>query len=112
MKKPNGIVIYRGPSMLDGAPIVCIATGLETGSSNGKTGGGLIQTWIIREDQSPTEAVNSGADASVCGGCRHRGSIVDGKNVDRSCYVTIFQAPLNVYKSYHRGIYPWSTKAN
>jgi hypothetical protein len=114
-KKPNGVVIYRGPSMLDGAPIIAIATGLENGSNNGKTGGGLIQTWIIREDVSPTDAVNSGDDGSVCGsgehGCRHRGKIVDGKNVGRSCYVTVFQAPLNVYKSYHRGIYPMVPEA-
>ena len=104
--KPNGVVIYRGPSELDGKPIVVIATGLAKASSNSKTGGDLIQTWILREDLSPTEAVNSGADESICGDCIHRGQIVDGKNVGRSCYVTIFQAPLNVWKSFHRGIYP------
>lgn len=106
MPKPNGVVIYRGPSMLDGQPIVAIATGLASGSNNEKTGAGLIQTWIIREDVSPTDAVNSGADASICGDCPHRGDIVDGRNVNRSCYVTVFKAPLNVWKSYHRGIYP------
>ena len=108
MKQPNGIVLYRGPSMLDGAPIVVIATGLASKSLNEKTGD-LIQTWIIREDVSPTVAVNTGADASICGTCPHRGRIVDGRNVGRSCYVTIFQAPLNVWKSYHRGIYPAAT---
>jgi hypothetical protein len=102
----NGAVIWRGPSMLDGAPIVVIATGLEKASNNEKTGGGLIQTWILREDVSPTDAVNSGADASICGACPHRGTIVDGKNVGRSCYVTVFQAPLNVWKTYKRGGYP------
>ena len=101
----NGTVIYRGPSMLDGAPIIAIATGLTQGSSNAKTGD-LIQTWILREDVSPTDAVNSGDDASICGTCPHRGTIENGKNIGRSCYVTIFQAPLNVWKSYHRGIYP------
>ena len=105
MTKPNGVVIYRGPSMLDGAPIVVIATGLTKGSSNEKTGD-LIQTWILREDVSPIEAVNTGADASICGTCPHRGRIEDGRNVGRSCYVTVFQAPLNVWKSYHRGLYP------
>jgi hypothetical protein len=94
--------------MLDGAPIVVIATGLASKSLNEKTGD-LIQTWIIREDVSPTVAVNTGADASICGTCPHRGRIVDGRNVGRSCYVTIFQAPLNVWKSYHRGIYPAAT---
>jgi hypothetical protein len=102
---PNGLVIYRGPSMLDGAPIVVIATGLGKASTNGKTGD-LVQTWILREDISPAEAVNTGADSSICGTCPHRGTIEDGKNVGRSCYVTIFQAPRNVWETYHKGRYP------
>ena len=105
---PNGVVIYRGPSMLDGSPIVIIATGFAQKSNNDKTGN-MIQTWILREDINPVEAARTGADSTVCADCKHRGTVVeiDGvlKNVDRSCYVTLFQAPLNVWKSYHRGIY-------
>jgi hypothetical protein len=112
MKKPNGVVLYRGPSMLDGAPIVVIATGIAKRSRNGKTGD-IVQTWILREDMSPKDAVNSGDDASICGNCPHRGTLVTvikngvevTKNVNRSCYVTIFQAPRNIWSSYHRGIY-------
>jgi hypothetical protein len=102
----NGAVIWRGPSLLDGAPIVVIATGLGSRASRNEKTGGLIQTWIIREDVSPVDAVNSGADASVCGACPHRGEVIDGRNVGRSCYVTVFQAPLNVWKTYKRGGYP------
>lgn len=98
----NGVVLYRGPSKLDGKPIVVIATGLKAKSNNAKTGD-MIQTWILREDISPTEAVKNGEDYSICGSCPHRG---DGTGKGRSCYVTLFQAPLNVWKSYHRGIYP------
>lgn len=101
---PNGLVIYRGPSMLDGAPIVVIATGFDKASSNVKTGG-QIQTWILREDMSPQAAIDAGLDSSICGACPHRGVVVGGKNEGRSCYVTIFQAPRNVWESYHRGIY-------
>lgn len=104
-KSPNGYVIYRGPSQLDGAPIIVIATGLASNSRNTKTGA-MVQTWIMREDISPIEACHTGADASICGDCRHRGKIVDGKNIDRSCYVAVFQAPRNVWESYHRGLYP------
>ena len=104
MTNPNGVILYRGPSMLDGAPIVVIATGIAKGSRNGKTGD-IVQTWILREDINPMDAVQSGADASICGACPHRGQIVEGRNVNRSCYVTIFQAPRNVWSSYHRGIY-------
>ena len=105
MSTPNGFILYRGPSMIDGSPIVAIATGLQgKASRNGKTGE-LVQTWIIRDDMSPTEAVAIGADSAICGACPHMGQIVDGRNVNRSCYVTVFQAPLSVYKAYKRGIY-------
>ena len=105
MSKPNGYIIYRGPSMLDGQPIVAIATGFSKGSTNSKTGGGLIQTWILADGVEPHKAIHTGQDSTVCGDCPHRGRIVDGKNVGRSCYVTTFQAPLTVYKAYKRGRY-------
>lgn len=101
-KQPNGVVLYRGPSQLDGAPIVVIATGTARSSRNAKTGG-EIQTWIIREDISPIDAVKSGADVSICGDCKHRGN---GDGTNRSCYVTVFQAPLVVWKAYRKGLYP------
>ena len=101
--KTNGIVIYRGPSMIDGKPIICIATGLRASSNNEKTGD-MIQTWILREDVAPMEAVKTGQDSSICGGCVHRG---DGKTgAGRTCYVRVYQAPGNVWKSFHRGNYP------
>jgi hypothetical protein len=100
----NGAIIYRGPSMLDGAPIVVVATGLDGKFRNSKTGA-LVQTWIMRDDVSPVEAVKSGLDASICGGCAHRGTIEAGKNVGRSCYVKVFQAPLVVWKTAKAGKY-------
>ena len=104
MAKPNGAVLWRGPSQIDGKPVLLIVTGLNKSSRNGKTGE-LLQTWIIREDIDPITAANNGEDKSICGSCIHRGKVIDGKNVGRTCYVTLFQAPLNIYKSYHRGIY-------
>jgi hypothetical protein len=101
---PNGLVVYRGPSMLDGAPIIVIATGMVLDSVNGKTGA-LIQTWIIREDVSPGAAAHSGEDASICGACPHRGVVIDGRNHGRACYVNLAHAPRNIFESYHRGIY-------
>jgi hypothetical protein len=102
----NGVILWEGPSEIDGKPIVVIATGIKGRSSrNGKTGD-LIQTWILRQDIAPHEAVHTGDDESICGKCPHRGEIVDGKNVSRSCYVTVFQAPLSVWKTYRAGKYP------
>ena len=89
--------------MLDGAPIVVIVTGLN-GSNNVKTGA-TVQTWIIRDDISPMDAINSGKDSSICGDCVHRGDIVDGKNKGRSCYVAAWQAPTNIFKTMKAGKY-------
>lgn len=102
MKKPPGVVLYDGPSILDGEPIIVIAT---FQSQNAKTGN-MLQTWIMRKDIHPEEARHAGADVSVCGDCPHRGIIKDGRNIQRSCYVAIEKAPSNIWKSFHRGSYP------
>ncbi len=95
-KKPTGYVLYRGPSLLDGAPIVAIAI---TGSSNRKTGN-MVQTYILRDDVSPCDALKSGADASICGDCKHRPAL------GGACYVVVPQGPTSVWKTYKRGAYP------
>ena len=64
----NGVLLWRGPSPVDGAPIMCILTGLQSPSVNGKTGP-MLQTWIMREDIPPHHAQRGGEDSSVCGGC-------------------------------------------
>lgn len=100
----NGAVIWTGASMIDRAPIMVIATGLKASSRNAKTGN-LIQTWIVRADVNPVAATKTGDDFSICGTCPHRGTVADGKNVGRSCYVTVFQAPRNVWETAQRGKY-------
>ena len=104
MKRPthNGAVLWRGPSRLDGSPIVAIITGLRTASANPKTGD-MLQTWILRSDIHPTDAIRTGADASICGGCPHRAQ--PGSGV-RTCYVLPF-AFNSVFDGFRRGIYPF-----
>lgn len=91
--------------MLDGSPIVAIATGIGTASRNAKTGA-MVQTYIIRADMHPIDAVRSGADAAICGDCRHRG---DGTGKERSCYVTLYRGPGQVWRSLQRGSYAAAT---
>lgn len=108
-KAPNGAVIYRGPSRIDGASIAVIITGLSGASANGKTGD-MVQSWILRDDVDPITALRNGLDSSICGGCPHRPKRYDGaKYFQRSCYVNVAQAPLNVWKTYKRGRYPAMT---
>lgn len=92
----SSTILYEGASLLDGKPIVVIAT---DSSSNRKTGG-MVQTWIMRADIEPHTALKTGDDSSVCGDCPHRPA--NGG----ACYVTVFQAPLAVYRAYKRGRYP------
>lgn len=80
---------------------VVIATGFETPTANVKTGD-MIQVWILRRDINPIEANHSNKDRAICGDCPLRGD--HGKG--RTCYVTLSQAPLAVFKAYQAGNYP------
>lgn len=100
MKNIKGLTLYKGASKVDGSPIVVIAT---LSSKNVKTGN-MIQTWIIREDMHPSEAVNLGADKSVCGSCPHR------HHTGGACYVIPAQALGHIYRAYKNGLYPMYDK--
>lgn len=97
-KKISGYILEETVSVIDGAPIVVIAT-MKT--VNAKTGN-MVQVWILRSDMTPTEAVKSNCDISICGNCPHR---ANGSVKERTCYVTVFQAPLAIFKAYKRGNY-------
>lgn len=94
--KPTGAVIYRGPSLIDGQPIVVVAIHK---SRNEKTGN-MVQTYIMREDVAPLAALKTGEDSSVCGNCKHR-PILGG-----ACYVNVGQGVRAVWDAYKRGRYP------
>ena len=103
----NGVVFYRGRSTIDGGPIVGIMTGTRTRSTNPKTGD-MLQTWILRPDMHPVEALATGADASICGDCPYRphGDALPGKRFGRRlCYVNIM-GPASVYRTFIAGRYP------
>lgn len=91
-----GFVLYGGPSRINGAPIVVVAT---LTSENHKTGN-MIQTWILSASEKPHQALQSGADDAVCGDCPLRPANSGG------CYVATHQAPLQVYVNWKAGKYP------
>jgi len=105
-------IIYKGPSLLDGKPIVAIAT---WSNRNTKTGA-VVQTYILRSDINPLEASKTGEDFSICGDCTMRGEVNDDPKrkqaKGRRCYVNLGQGVLIVYKSFLRGVYDMAnTKA-
>jgi len=94
----KSFIVWEGPSELDGKLIVLIAT--SGGSIKNRKTGGMVQTYILRSDMPPNEALRAGEDASICGDCKHRSG---------SCYVRVEQGPLVVWKAYKRGSYPKAT---
>ncbi len=99
MSKPDGLIIYDGPSTIDHERIVVIATGFKR-SKNKKTGS-VIQTWILVANQGPFDAAESGDDYSICGDCKHRHF--------RSCYVNLAHGPAHVWDAWKRGKYTPAT---
>lgn len=105
------MVFYAGPSLLDGAPIIGIITGLRQSkglkSENPKTAD-LVQTWILRADVAPHEALHSGEDASICGECPLRPYLAKGTGKPL-CYATCSggrAAIVNLWRSYAMGNIP------
>lgn len=91
---PTGYLLHAG--QVNGRPFVAIAT-LET--DNPKTGD-MVQVWFLLRDVHPVAAVQDGTDAeTVCSGC----PFASGKG----CYVNVGQAPLSIWKAFHRGAYPF-----
>ena len=110
MKQQNSI-IYKGPSLIDGSPIVVIAI---VKSSNRKTGD-MVQTYILCDNGlDPMENSKLGNDFSICGNCKHRGEALTPAHPDfgrykmakgRTCYVALFQGVLITRKHYKKGGY-------
>lgn len=93
-----GVILYQGPSLIDGAPIVVIANRIVSDSDNVKTGA-MVQTFILRQDMRPLDAARLGYDYSICGHCPHRPSNAG------SCYVNIGRSVESVYGAFMRGRY-------
>jgi len=130
---PRGAIVYRGPSLIDGEPIVVVVTGIRGSSRNSKTSGArpLAQSYIVptamldgitgstvkgarRADYHAwTRNLRGGCDAGACGSCGKRPALAAG--VDASslptdpCYVR--NGPPEVARAIVRGAYPDATPA-
>lgn len=97
------MLVWRGVSQLDGVtPLVVLAT-FDTrdgdhSSANTKTGG-MVQTYILRDDIAPLDALKSGADTAICGVCPHKSIAAGGSG---ACYVNVGQAPRSTWLAYVR----------
>lgn len=98
------MIIYEGPSLIDGAPIVVVLTGAAGRKSSNHKTGPMVQAWILRADADPVAAIRSGDDVSICGDCPHR-SQMPGTLRKRTCYVNM-AGPHGVFDAFARGRYP------
>ena len=109
MKNFLGYIAYEGPSEIDGAPIVVIVNRIDQDSENEKTGA-LVQTFIIRSDVAPTDALKTGQDESICGDCIHRPKLAS-ETGEAPCYVNVGRSVLSVFNAYKRGRYTYADNA-
>lgn len=93
------MIVYKGPSQLNGKPILAIIT---LGSENRKTGP-MAQMWIVPQRKAPVTNVNEGLDDSVCGDCKQR------RSLGGACYVNIGHGPQAVWHAWRRGSYKDNT---
>lgn len=105
-KQARNAIIYRGPSLIDGKPIIAVAT---LSGANRKTGR-MVQTYILRSDIEPMAANKSGEDYSICGSCPFRGTPTTDPNrklaEGRKCYVVMAQGVRVVWDAVCRNVYP------
>jgi hypothetical protein len=109
MTSPLGYIAYEGPSLIDGRPIVVVVNKIDDASDNEKTGA-LVQSFIIRSDVPPVQALQTGDDVSICGQCPHR-PILARENGQAPCYVNVGRSVRSVYEAYKRGRYQRATTA-
>ena len=118
-KKIPGVILWRGASAIDGAPIVLVANRFDAKSGNDKTGA-MVQTWILPDPHAagiectgsrPAKIMawlKDTAAQSICGDCPHawQYNVATGQNEKGTCYVREYQAPAATLGGVYRGAYP------
>lgn len=94
-----GFRAWEGPSPLTGAPTTLVIT---PRSHNTKTGP-MAQAWLLLRDVEPFEALKTGGDRAICGDCVHRAGET------RTCYVSLFHGPVQIWRTLKAGRYPLLT---
>ena len=74
------MILYEGPSLLTGEPIVVIATV----DGNPKIGEQMLCTYVLLQGILPSVAANQARDAGICGDCKWR-----ARDGERFCYVRL-----------------------
>ena len=117
--KLAGVILWRGESLIDGAPIVLVANKFAANSANDKTGS-MIQSFILPDPHAAGIECNGSRPAkinawlaatggkSICGDCPHAWQFdaASGQYRKGSCYVIEYQSPAATLGAVFRGSYP------
>jgi hypothetical protein len=95
-KSPTGFLVYEGPSVLDPSVQIAVIVNRVFGNATNAKTGAMAQSFIIRTDMKPNEAVRAKQDHAICGACPYAGGA--------GCYVSI-KMVCSVYAAYQRGAY-------
>lgn len=109
----SSVILWEGPSAINGKKIAVIATGLKSGSKNRKTGEHTIQIWVIPGAKGTArELSEDGKDKAICGSCPLR-PVTAKKNGTTVCYVQkqirISHGAAQVVAAHQRGSYDKAT---
>jgi hypothetical protein len=106
MANLNSRLIYDGPNVAGTDDIIVLLTGIDQRSINAKTKD-MAQVYILNRRESPTIAVATGSDESVCGQCFLRPIISkqlkEQGDSNIPCYVDKARGPAPAWKSWHDG---------
>jgi hypothetical protein len=102
----NSRLIYDGRNVADTDDIIVLLTGIDGKSINAKTKD-MAQVYILNRHESPTIAITTGRDESVCGACFLR-PIISKQLKEQGesnipCYVDKARGPAPAWKSWHAG---------
>lgn len=95
-KKPTGFLVYEGPSEMDPSVQIAVIVNRVFGNATNAKTGAMAQSFVLRTDMKPNEAVKSGQDHAICGMCPYAGG--------KGCYVSM-KMVCSVYAAYKRGSY-------
>jgi hypothetical protein len=116
----GGLIAWQGPSLIDGAQIAVVFNRFASDGQNEKTGGDMVQSWILPDPKAAGILVQGSRPAqimdylkatgakSICGDCKHawQFNAITGEYEKGSCYVMEYRAPAAVLGGMARGSYP------
>jgi hypothetical protein len=99
-REQSAFVFFRGPSRLNGAPIIGVVTGAHSNPTHGRHRhntklGPMAQLHILHAEVAPNIAKRTGLDVAVCGDCTLRTA-----SGDLRCYVNTAFATTTLWKAH------------